>query len=51
MFGGIIWSEDGEYLLPYLYNYYNPDPHELMVATAEEKNRIESIINEIVYRR
>ena len=49
MFGGVIWSEDGEYLLPYLYNYYNPDPHELMVATAEEKNRIESIINEIVY--
>lgn len=48
MFGGVIWSENEEYLFTYLYNYYNPNPHELMVATEVEKKKVESIFNEII---
>lgn len=30
MFGGVIWSENRDNLLTYLYTYYNPNPHELL---------------------
>lgn len=48
MFGGVIWSENEEYLFTYLHDYDNPNPHELMVATEVEKKKIESIVNEII---
>ena len=50
MFGGVIWSENGDELLTYLYTYYNPNPHELLLATEEEKIVIKGIINQIIQK-